>query len=72
MWQIFRQRTSTGKEGLIGEIGKVDVRIEAGKEGKVFVHGELWNATAETTIETGEKVRVVRLDGLLITVERVD
>ena len=32
-------------DGLIGEIG--EVRVKLGPVGKVFVHGEYWNAEAD-------------------------
>lgn len=50
------QRVHTGQEGLIGERGTVQETIEP--EGKVFIHGELWNAESDETIPKGEKVEV--------------
>ncbi len=69
---VFRSQISkpkTGDEGLIGEIGVARSRLEP--EGKVFVHGELWNASASETIEEGSKVRVVAVDRLTLRVEKV-
>ena len=40
-----------------------------GPEGKVFVHGELWNATATSTLASGTRVRVRAVDGLHLRVE---
>jgi membrane-bound serine protease (ClpP class) len=55
---------------LIGEIGSVKERLAP--EGKVFVHGELWNAEAPEPIEAGAKVRVVGMnDHLVLKVEEV-
>ncbi|HZY66023.1 MAG: hypothetical protein M3N10_07375 [Actinomycetota bacterium] len=56
-----RQRVSTGREGMIGEVGTV--RRQIGKAGgTVFVHGELWTAIAEdpqmTPIEPGTDVEI--------------
>ena len=53
--------------GLIGEIGVV--KKACAPEGKVFVHGELWNATARHPIEENTKVRVVKVDRLVLEVE---
>ena len=69
---VFRSQVSkprTGDKGLVGEVGVVKSRLEP--EGKVFVHGELWNAVAPGSIEVGAKVRVVGVDSLLLKVEQV-
>ena len=70
---VFRAQISkprTGEKGLIGEIGVVKSSLTP--EGKVFVHGELWNATASKTVEEGTKVRVVGVDRLVLEVEEVE
>jgi membrane-bound serine protease (ClpP class) len=56
-------RIVTGQEGMIGEIGV----LRPG--GKVFVHGELWNAVTKKEIEEGARVRVAGVDGLHLIVE---
>ncbi len=62
-----RNRVTTGKEGMIGEIGVA--RTALGPDGKVFVHGELWNATARAAIAEGTRVRVAGVNGLHLVVE---
>jgi membrane-bound serine protease (ClpP class) len=52
-------RVHTGKEGLVGEIGVVQSALKP--EGKVFVHGELWNAEADEDIPKGTKVKVLEV-----------
>ena len=64
-----KKRVETGSEGMIGEIGVARTAVSA--DGKVFVHGELWNATSPSPIEAGAQVRVSAVDGLRVTVERV-
>lgn len=66
----FRYKVTTGSEALVGEIGQA--RTSIGEAGSVFIHGELWNATASTPIETGAKVKIVGVEGLLLTVEPVE
>ena len=61
-------KPATGSEGLIGEIGVARTRLDP--EGKVFVHGEFWNAYSDGTIEEGEKIRVSKTDGLKLKVEK--
>jgi membrane-bound serine protease (ClpP class) len=68
---VFRSqkaRPTMGLEGLVGEIGEVRSRLSP--SGKVFVHGEYWNALAEGEIDVGEKVEVVGYDGMNLKVRR--
>jgi membrane-bound serine protease (ClpP class) len=67
--KAHRAKPATGKEGLLGEVGKAMTRIDP--EGKVFVHGELWNAYADGIIEEGQKVRVVKAERLSVKVEKI-
>jgi membrane-bound serine protease (ClpP class) len=70
---VFKSHLSkprTGISGLLGEIGVVKEPIF--QEGKVFVHGELWKATSKDPIEKGTKVRVVKVEGLVLEVETVE
>ncbi len=63
-----RLRTTTGSEGLIGATGVVTAELNPG--GRVFVHGETWNAESDTVISGGEKVVVESIDGLKIKVRK--
>jgi membrane-bound serine protease (ClpP class) len=65
-----KNRVATGSEAMVGEIGVA--RTSVGADGKVFVHGELWNAQAQTPIEEGSRVRVRRVEGLRVVVESAD
>ena len=56
-----------GNESLVGQFATVRAAIDG--EGKVFIHGEYWDAHAEAPIEEGERVRVVGVDGLKLRVE---
>lgn len=70
---VFRSqmlRPLTGEKGLIGEIGVTRSRLEP--TGKVFVHGEIWNAEAPEAIDVGTKVRVTAVERLLLKVEKVE
>jgi len=61
-------KVKTGKEGLIGETGiaKTDVF----ESGKIFLHGELWNAKSDEHIKGGEKVVVTGVEELILKVKR--
>lgn len=63
-----QSKPTMGMEGLIGEIG--EVRSKLGPAGKIFVHGEYWNARAEGEIDVGEKVQVIGYDGMALRVRR--
>ena len=70
---VFRSHLSkprTGASGIVGEIGVVKESIIT--EGKVFVHGELWKAISKDPIETGTKIRVVRVINLVLEVEPIE
>jgi len=70
---VFRAQMSkpaTGSGGLVGEIGTVKKALAP--EGKVFVHGELWNARASAPLDENTKVRVVNVINLILEVESVD
>ena len=61
--QAHRRKVATGKEGLIGEIGLAQTDLNP--SGKVFVHGELWQAEADEFIPIGAKVKVGRVEANL-------
>ena len=64
-----RNKVTTGPQGLIGEIGTARTPLDP--EGKVFVHGELWNAVSTVPVQTGEQVRVRGLADMKLNVEPV-
>ncbi|MFQ5740568.1 MAG: nodulation protein NfeD [Acidobacteriota bacterium] len=71
LWVLIKNqgaRVATGKEGLEGMIGLARTPISR-EGGKVFVHGEWWRAVASGTIESGRKVRVIRVNNLTLLVE---
>jgi len=69
----FRAQVSkpqTGVEGLLGMIGEVKQDLQPA--GKIFVHGELWNAVSDQDLRVGEKVQVVAVENLRLKVEKID
>jgi membrane-bound serine protease (ClpP class) len=62
-----RQRPITGREGMLGTIGVAETDIAP--EGKVLLRGEYWNAASAEPIGKGEKVEVIALEGLRLTVK---
>jgi membrane-bound serine protease (ClpP class) len=65
-----RRRPVVGREGLVGEVGRVSARIAP--VGKVQVHGELWTAESEEALEVGEVVQVSAVEDLHLQVRRAE
>jgi membrane-bound serine protease (ClpP class) len=59
----------TGMQGMIGQIGVAQTPLSP--RGKVFVHGEIWDASSSSTIPAGQNVVVRRVDGLMLEVDPV-
>lgn len=57
-----------GLETMMGKTVNALSRIDA-TGGKVFIEGENWNAVSETTIETGQPVEIVAIEGLTLKVQ---
>ena len=70
VFKAHRRRSFSGREGMIGETGTA--RTDLAPEGTVFVHGELWEAVAETPVRAGEKIKVIEvLEGLKVKVGKI-
>ena len=74
LWLVSRARSTpvaTGRQGMVGETGKAMTDLQpGGPEGKVHVHGEIWNARTTSYVTRGEEIRVVRVEGMLLLVQR--
>lgn len=68
--RVQRRRPTTGAEGLIGEEGVVTASLTP--EGTVKVRGEIWKAVSEGNIETGSKVKVKAVNGMVVNVEEIE
>jgi membrane-bound serine protease (ClpP class) len=64
-----RSKVETGAEAMIGEVGKAITPLAPA--GKVFVHGEYWDAVSSRPAPAGAHVRVVAMEKLKLTVEPV-
>ena len=67
-FRAYRRTPKGGRDGLIGESGVVEEKIDP--EGLIFAHGEYWKATSNEIVEEGEKVRIIGLRGLKLIVEK--
>jgi membrane-bound serine protease (ClpP class) len=62
-----RRKVVTGVQGLIGEIGEAVTPLAP--QGRIFVHGELWNAVSSASLLPGDRVIVRAVDGLTLHVD---
>lgn len=53
--------------GMVNELG--EARTALNPAGKVFVHGEYWDAVSNSPVDAGGEVRVVAVDGMKLRVE---
>lgn len=61
-----RSPVNAGNAGLVGEVGRAIGELDPA--GRVFVHGEIWNAVAEAPVRADQSVRVVGVEGLRLKV----
>ncbi len=62
-----RNKVVTGAQGLVGETAIAQTALSP--QGKVFVHGELWDAIASSVLPPGQMVLVRSIDGLTLQVD---
>jgi membrane-bound serine protease (ClpP class) len=60
-------KVQVGTETMVGVVGVA--RTPLSPKGKVFVQGELWDAVATASVDTGAEVRVRGVEGLVLDVE---
>jgi membrane-bound serine protease (ClpP class) len=64
-----QNKVVTGTQGMVGEIGLAQTPLSP--SGKVFVHGEVWDATSSAAVDAGQSVIVRRVEGLRLQVDPV-
>lgn len=64
--RAHKAQVTTGAEGLLHERGVARSALEP--QGRVFVHGEIWNAIADGVVEAGQPVEVVGVEGMTLRV----
>ena len=59
---------------MIGQTGRVSEPIEAGGYGRVAIDGDDWKSTSAdgSAIDKDTRVRVVKMDSIILTVEPID
>ena len=64
-----RRPVVSGREELIGGVGTILDDFE--KDGRIRIHGEVWNARSTVPLHKGQQVRVKSMQGLVLNVEPV-
>ncbi|MBN1999959.1 nodulation protein NfeD [candidate division KSB1 bacterium] len=63
-------KPTTGKEGLVGEIGTTVTPLTP--QGQVKIHGEIWQAICNEKININEAIIVNKVNGLLLYVKKLN
>ncbi len=77
IWLAVERRRSVGKAPLIGDTlvgmtGVVWIAIEPFSLGSVRIEGELWQARSKEMLPAGALVRVIRQEGVTLTVKKIE
>lgn len=70
-WLIVngKRKLVSGPSGLIGEVG--EVKEWSGTEGRIFVHGSIWAAKSDASLDAGEKAEVIDIEGLVLKIKSI-
>ncbi|MEJ2068901.1 MAG: nodulation protein NfeD [Syntrophobacterales bacterium] len=63
------RRSVSGETGLVGERGVAYTDLDP--EGRIFIHGEYWQAVSEEPVAAGETVEVVKVINLKLQVRPI-
>jgi membrane-bound ClpP family serine protease len=77
IWLTVQRRRTAGRaplidDTLVGMTGEVWIAIEPFSQGSVRIEGELWRARSKETLPAGTLVRVIRQDGITVTVKKIE
>jgi membrane-bound serine protease (ClpP class) len=67
VFRSFRSPVVSGMEQMVGSTAVVQEGFD--REGHVFVHGEIWQATSDTPMQPGERAVVTGMDGLTLKIK---
>ena len=68
--QAMKRKSDSGREGIIGKEGIAKTDVDT-LSGKVFLHGEWWNAVADKPIPAGAKIQVEEIRNLVLKVKQI-
>jgi len=67
-----RRPAVMGNAALVGQVGRVRTPLVPNEAGHVDLRGEIWRALSPVPLPPGHPVRVMRVNGLTLTVEPAD
>lgn len=67
LYTMSRKKVVTGAEEMIGIVG--EAMEDFTEQGRVWVHGESWQAQASAPVKKGQKVQITEKDGLQLKVK---
>lgn len=67
VYRSFRKPVVSGVEQMVGSVVEVQEGFDG--EGHVFVHGEIWQARSDASLQPGDKALVTGMDGLVLKIE---
>jgi membrane protein implicated in regulation of membrane protease activity len=72
--RVLKRRSIVGREGLIGAEARVISKLGSHDTAQymVNVRGELWSANSPDELELNETVQIVSINGLKLTVKKID
>lgn len=68
--QKLVKKEKTNLDRIVGMKGVVTEDIEEMTVGEVKVDGKKWSATSSSVLKTGEKVKILKIKGVKVEVER--
>jgi membrane-bound serine protease (ClpP class) len=77
IWIYFYRSQTAGRPQVIGETlvgltGKIWTAVEPFSIGSVMIEGEIWQARSKEILPAGTTVRVIRQDGVTLTVRKIE
>jgi len=69
LYTMRRKKVITGAEEMIGIIG--EAMEDFAEEGRVWVHGESWQAQSSVPVKKGQKIQVTAKEGLLLKIKKI-
>ena len=66
----IRNIEPTNSDRYVGKKGEVTKKITPKEKGEVKVLGTIWTAVSDETLEVGEEIRVKKIDGVKLIVEK--
>ncbi len=67
LYTVSKKKVRTGAEEMVGSIG--EVMEDFSGTGRIWIHGESWNARVRDEVKKGQKVEVISQDGLTLNVK---